>query len=474
MRIYNTLARAKQEFKPLNKGAVSLYTCGPTVYNYAHIGNMRTYIFEDLLKRALVLEGFKVSHVMNITDVGHLQSDADSGEDKMERGAAREGKTAWEIAEFYTKAFFDDFHALNCVDPTRICRATEHIEAMIRLVKTLDEKGFAYRISDGLYFDTSKFPAYGALAGKAHIEGLRSGARVEFNGEKRNPSDFALWKFSPAGKKRQMEWPSPWGTGFPGWHIECSAMAMQYLGETLDMHCGGVDHIAVHHTNEIAQSEAATGKPYVRYWVHGEFLVTKDSEKMAKSSGEFLTVPVLAKKGYSPLDYRYLCLGAHYKTQLVFSWDALDFARKSLSNLRALIHAAQEKSRAAGVAGAGNQGWPADHAVRFGAAVADDLNLPKAVAVMWEAAKDKTLPPDQLLAFAAHADSVLGLDLLAPEHKPADGGQAPPEIMELIEARNAARREKNFARADELRKALLEKGVTLRDRPDGTTGWNIV
>lgn len=472
MKIYNTLTRGKQEFTPLKKGEVAMYTCGPTVYNYAHIGNMRTYLFEDLLKRALELEGFKVNHVMNVTDVGHLQSDQDTGEDKMEKGAAREGKTAWEIAEFYTKAFFDDFHALNCVNPTVICRATKHIDAMIRLVKSLEDKGYTYRISDGIYFDTAKFPAYGALAGKAHIDGLRSGARVEFNEEKRNPSDFALWKFSPTDKKRQMEWPSPWGVGFPGWHIECSAMAMQYLGETLDIHCGGVDHIAVHHTNEIAQSEGATGKPYVRYWVHGEFLVTKDAEKMAKSSGEFLTVEALRKKGYGPLDYRYLCLGAHYKTQLVFSWEALDFAKKSLANLRAMAAAALEKTAGAPVPDA--QTLPAlkEYSARFAEAVSDDLNLPKAVAVVWEAAKDKNLTAENHVAFFKYADRVLGLDLLVPEKKEEAAALA-PELMALIEERNAARREKNFARSDELRKILLEKGVTLKDLPGGKAEWHL-
>ncbi|MCX5783760.1 MAG: class I tRNA ligase family protein, partial [Elusimicrobia bacterium] len=261
MLLYNTLSRRKEKFSPINPPKVGIYACGPTVYNFAHIGNFRTYIFEDVLKRALILCGYEVRHVMNITDVGHLVSDADEGEDKMELGADREGKTARDIAKYYTEAFFKVFKSLNCLMPDILCKATEHIAEMIELIKMLEQKGFTYRISDGIYFDSSKFAHYSRLAGKSHIEGLKSGARVEFNAEKKNPSDFALWKFSPTDKKRQMEWPSPWEAGFPGWHIECSAMAMKYLGETIDIHCGGVDHIAVHHTNEIAQSEAATGKP---------------------------------------------------------------------------------------------------------------------------------------------------------------------------------------------------------------------
>src|SRR3989344_952205 len=272
LKFYNTLTRAKEEFKPQNPPAVGLYTCGPTVYNYAHIGNLRTYIFEDILKRALVANGFEVNHVMNITDVGHLTSDADVGEDKMEKGAKREGKTVWDIAEFYTKAFKEDMRRLNLVEPDIWCKATDHIAEQIELIQRLEKRGFTYLIDDGVYFDTTKDPHYGKLA-RLDIAGLRAGARIEMVKDKRNPTDFALWKLSPDNEQRQMEWESPWGKGFPGWHIECSAMAMKYLGETFDIHCGGIDLIPVHHTNEIAQAENATGKKFVHTWLHGEFLL---------------------------------------------------------------------------------------------------------------------------------------------------------------------------------------------------------
>ena len=304
MLLYNTETRRKEEFKPLNPKQATMYCCGPTVYNYAHIGNMRTYIFEDLLCRTLRLS-MPLKHVMNVTDVGHLVSDADEGEDKMEVATAREGKSAWDIAKFYEQKFFEDFDALHCTRPTVIARATAHIPEMIALVKTLEEKGYTYRTSDGIYYDTSKFPRYDALVGRSRLEGLKGGARVEMSDEKRNPTDFALWKFSPKDKKRQMEWDSPWGVGFPGWHVECSAMAMKYLGPTIDIHCGGIDHVSVHHTNEIAQSEAATGQKYVDYWVHGEFLVLR-AGKMSKSGGTFVTLQTLRDKGYDPLDYRNL------------------------------------------------------------------------------------------------------------------------------------------------------------------------
>ncbi|NLO92134.1 MAG: cysteine--tRNA ligase, partial [Elusimicrobia bacterium] len=404
MKLYNTLTRLKEDFTPGKPPQATIYTCGPTVYNFAHIGNFRTYIFEDVLKRVLEAQGFNPRHVMNVTDVGHLVSDDDAGEDKMELGSQREGKTAWELARFYEKAFFDGFSSLNCRMPDIVCRATEHIPEMIALVRKLEADGFTYKTGDGIYFDTSKFPHYYRLAGKSHIEGLKAGARVQFSEEKRSAADFALWKFSPQDKKRQMEWPSPWGTGFPGWHIECSAMAMKYLGDTLDIHCGGVDHVAIHHTNEIAQSEAATGKPFARFWVHGEFLVTKDAAKMAKSSGEFLTLEVLVKKGFEPLDYRYLCLGAHYRTQLVFSWEAMEFARTSLAKLREAARAASAVCE-----GAADAKGAEKHMAEFDSAVADDMNMPRALAAVWEGLRDAALSPAAKLALAKNADAVLGL-----------------------------------------------------------------
>lgn len=454
MKLYNTLTRSKDTFTPL-AAEVTIYACGPTVYNYAHIGNLRTYIFEDLLLRTLRLK-HKVKYVMNITDVGHLTSDADAGEDKMELGAAREGKSAWDIAKFYEQAFFKDFDALNCVRPTVISRATEHIGEMIALVKTLEEKGYTYKTSDGIYFDTSKFPAYDALMGKSNMAGLKCGARVEFSDEKKNAADFALWKFSPAGQKRQMEWESPWGIGFPGWHIECSAMSMKYLGPTLDIHCGGVDHIAVHHSNEIAQSEAATGKQYVRNWLHGEFLVLREG-KMSKSSGVFLTVGELIKQGYSPLDYRYLCLGAHYRTQLEFTFESLDFARASLKNLREKVSALKKEAL---VVDKFNEALQQ----KFISAVEDDLNMPRALACVWEALKSD-LAAGEKLAFLEFADSVLGLDLLK-DAAPVEA-DVPAEVAALLAARADARKNKNFALADELRDKISALGYTVKDTPQG-------
>ncbi len=458
MQLYNTATHCKEVFKPLNGKQVTMYCCGPTVYNYAHIGNMRTYIFEDLLGRTLRLH-WPLKHVMNVTDVGHLVSDADDGEDKMEVGAAREGKSAWDIAKFYEQKFFTDYDALHCTRPTVISRATAHIAQMIALVKTLEEKGYTYRTSDGIYYDTSKFPRYDALVGRRRLEGLKSGARVEMSEEKRNPTDFALWKFSPKDKKRQMEWDSPWGVGFPGWHIECSAMAMEYLGPTIDIHCGGIDHVSVHHTNEIAQSEAATGKPYVRFWVHGEFLVLR-AGKMSKSGGTFVTLQTLRDKGYDPLDYRYLCLTAHYRTQLEFTYESLDSARKSLQTLRKEITIAKVS------AGADLSAKKVAAAkAKFQAAMEDDLNAPKALAVVWEVLRGAELNAAEKVEFAQFADSILALDLLyAPEEKE---GKLPAEVEAVLQERAAARQAKDYKKSDELRDKLAALGYRVKDTPKG-------
>ena len=309
-----------------------MYTCGPTVYNFQHIGNFRTFLFEDFLKRVLLYNCYDVKHIMNITDVGHLVSDDDEGEDKMETGSAREGKTVWEIAEYYTQFFYDDSNSLNIIPPERYTKATDYIKEQIDMLKCLEEKGYTYAASDGVYFDTSKLTDYGKLA-QLDIAGLEEGKRVALSDEKKNKTDFALWKFSPKDQKRQMEWDSPWGKGFPGWHLECSAMSKKYLGDTFDIHCGGIDHIPIHHTNEIAQSEACNGKEYVHYWLHGAFL-EEDSGKMSKSKGEFLTFAFLKNKGYSPLDYRYMCLGTHYRKRLIFSWEILDSAKTALGRIK--------------------------------------------------------------------------------------------------------------------------------------------
>ncbi|HWR92673.1 MAG TPA: cysteine--tRNA ligase, partial [Desulfobacterales bacterium] len=319
LHLYNTLTRQKEEFTPIRPGEVGLYTCGPTVYNFAHIGNLRTYLFEDVLKRVLIFNGYAVRHVMNITDVGHLTGDRDMGEDKMESGSRREGKTAWDIAEFYTQAFKQDIAQLNILEPTLWCKATDSIPEQIGLVRILEDKGFTYRTSDGIYFDTARFPGYARLSSQ-NLEALQEGARVEKNPEKRSATDFALWKFSPPGSRRQMEWESPWGIGFPGWHIECSAMSMKYLGDQLDIHCGGIDHIDIHHTNEIAQSEAATGRKFFNFWMHGAFLNIQGGKKMAKSEENFLTLEnALNRRGIPPLAYRFAAFLTHYRKPMEYS-----------------------------------------------------------------------------------------------------------------------------------------------------------
>lgn len=459
MYLYNTATRHKDEFKPLTQKQVTMYCCGPTVYNYAHIGNLRTYIFEDLLARTIRMQ-YPLKHVMNVTDVGHLVSDADDGEDKMEVATAREGKSAWDIAKFYEAKFWQDYDALHCTRPTVISRATEHIQEMIALVKTLEEKGYTYRTSDGIYYDTSKFPRYDALVGHARISGLQGGARVEMSDEKRNPTDFALWKFSPKDKKRQMEWDSPWGVGFPGWHIECSAMAMKYLGHTLDIHCGGIDHVTIHHTNEIAQSEAATGEKYVNYWVHGEFLILR-SGKMSKSGGTFVTLDVLKEKGYEPLAYRYLCLGAHYRTQLEFSYESMDSASKSLKNLRALCQQVRQA--------AGDTPQETDQSRiwkdKFVAAMQDDLNAPKALALTWEAVRSAELTPAEKLDFLQWADTILSLDLFS--SPAAADQQLPAEVEVLLQERARARAAKDWKKSDELRDAIARAGYVVKDTPKG-------
>jgi cysteinyl-tRNA synthetase len=323
--LYNTMGRRVETFVPFKAGEVGLYCCGPTVYNYAHIGNLRTYVFEDVLRRTLEHAGYRVTHVMNVTDVGHLTDDADNGEDKMETGARREGRTVWEVAEFYTKAFFRDFGLLGCRMPGVVCRATDHIVDMINLIRRIEARGFTYEAGGNLCFDISKFAGYGRLA-LLDGQDLRAGARIAVDEGKRNPHDFVLWFTRSKFEHQSMLWDSPWGRGYPGWHIECSAMSLKYLGEQFDIHCGGIDHVPVHHTNEIAQTEAATGKPWVRTWMHGEFL-QMGREKMAKSADNFVTLSTLTGRGFDPLDYRCFLLGAHYRSPLAFGWDAVEAAR---------------------------------------------------------------------------------------------------------------------------------------------------
>ncbi len=387
--LYDNYTRSLRPFEPLDAaGEVGMYTCGPTVYDYQHIGNFRTFLFEDVLKRVLTWNGHRVRHVMNITDVGHLTSDADTGEDKMEKGARRTGKTAWEIAQLYTDAFLADMARLNLEPPTVLCRATDHIREQIDFIADIEKNGFAYRTSDGVYFDTARQPDYGHLA-RLDIKGLDAGRRVDL-GEKRQATDFALWKFSAPGEHRQMEWDSPWGRGFPGWHIECSAMAQKYLGDFFDVHCGGEDHIPVHHTNEIAQTQARVGTRLANFWVHGYFLLLNDA-KMAKSAGEFLRVQSLVDRGYDPLAFRYLCLTAHYRTQLNFTWDALDGAATGLDRMRAGFHALPDDGSA-----------PDAGAVeRCTAHLNDDLNVPRALAVAWEVLRGDLAPGVKRATLAA-------------------------------------------------------------------------
>jgi cysteinyl-tRNA synthetase len=452
LKLFNTLTRSKDAFTPQNPEEISIYTCGPTVYNYQHVGNYRTYIFEDILVRTLRQLDMPVKRVMNITDVGHLTSQADEGEDKMEVGAAREGKTAWEIAQFYTDAFLEDCRSLNLLPADVLCKATDNILEQQDLIRRLEKKGCIYLIADGLYFDTSKFPGYGKLAGESHMEGLQAGARVEANPDKKNPSDFAVWKYSPKGKKRQMEWESPWGAGFPGWHIECSAMAMKFLGETLDIHCGGVDHIPIHHTNEIAQSEGATGKPFARWWMHGEFLLMNNA-KMAKSSGGFVRLADLKEKGFDPLDYRYHCFTAHYRKQLDFTWESLEASKTSRRRLKEAALALKNE-------------YPkpacADHEKAFLAALEDDLNMPAALAAVWDGLRSD-VPAGSKRVFLELAEKVLALGLFSEDVQ----APLPANVLALLERRVKARADKDFALSDSLRKELDALGILVEDGKDG-------
>jgi cysteinyl-tRNA synthetase len=450
--LYDNYTRSLREFEPLgSKAEVGLYTCGPTVYDYQHIGNYRTFIFEDVLKRVLEWNGYRVRHVMNITDVGHLTSDADEGEDKMEKGARRTGKSAWEIAELYTAAFVDDIKVLNIEMPTVLSRATDHIPEQVAFIRDIEEKGYTYRTTDGVYFDTSKQDDYGYLA-RLDKSGLEAGKRVDV-GEKRHPTDFALWKFSPPGEKRQMEWDSPWGRGFPGWHIECSAMAQKYLGDFFDIHCGGEDHISVHHTNEIAQTEARVGTRLANFWMHGYFLLANDA-KMAKSAGGFLRIATLVERGYDPLAYRYLCLTAHYRTQLNFTWDALDAAATGLDRMRGGFHALANDPAAQPNAAA---------IERFRGFINDDLNVPRALAVAWEVLRGD-LPDPVKRATLAKFDAVFGLGLV--EWKPK-AEAIPDDVRALADQRAGARKAKNWKEADRLRAELHALGWEMEDRPEG-------
>jgi cysteinyl-tRNA synthetase len=470
--LYNTAARAKQPFESLKPGVVGMYCCGPTVYHFAHIGNLRTYVFEDLLRRALEAAGYTVKHVVNITDVGHLTSDADTGEDKMEKGARREGRSVWDIADYYAQAFFKDWKALGLLEPTAWPKATAHIPEQIALIEDLEKKGFTYFVEgDGVYFDTSKFPRYPDFA-KLDIEGLQAGSRVAM-ADKRNPTDFALWKVSPTDAQRQMEWDSPWGRGFPGWHVECSAMAMKLLGETLDIHCGGTDHIRVHHTNEIAQSECSTGKPFANYWIHGGWLLEapddsgKGSGKMSKSSGEFVTLDVLIRQGYTAMDYRFFCLTAHYRNYLNFSYQGLDTARDSLRNLR------KRTDSLIGKAVVPHSERALEWKSRFLEAVGDDLNYPQALGILNLMLKDPDLLEGERAGLVAAFDKLLGLGLtVAPAA--VEQAELPEDLKPLLAARAAARAAKDWAASDAIRDQFKAAGFEVKDNKDGTVSWTAI
>lgn len=468
LKLYNTLTKSVEELQPIKPGEVTLYACGPTVYDYAHVGNFRTFTVVDFLVRTLTYLGYNLTFIMNITDVGHLVSDADTGEDKLEKGARREGKTAWEVAKFYEDAFLSDARKLNLTRPMHYPKPTELIEEQIEMIKTLEHKGFTYTITDGVYFDTEKLADYGKLTGQKREE-LLAGARVDINPEKRNHTDFALWKLSPPvtdGKKRDMEWDSPWGTGFPGWHIECSVMAKKFLGNQIDIHTGGIDHIPVHHTNEIAQSEVANDKkPYVKHWFHVEFM-NIDSSKMSKSKGNFYTIKDLENQGFDPLALRYLYLGAHYRAHQNFTKQALTQAHQSLEELRKRIHALQsDEIKQRTVLSKDKMQKIDDFKTQFNTALTEDLNTPQALATLWQVVKS-SIPTQDKLDLLYNFDEVLGLKLkeITPTKQ-----RIPKKVQKLLKKREEARKSKQFDKADDLRKQIEEQGYTVKDSQDGST-----
>ena len=457
--LYNTLTRTKEPFAPLEPGRVRIYSCGPTVYNRQHLGNLRTYLFPDLLNRTLRYFGYPVRHVINITDVGHLTSDADSGDDKMEKAARETQTSAWEIAAKWTAVFRADLAKLHFREPDVWCKATDHIPQQIEMIRALEAKGFTYRTGDGIYFDTAKDPHYGELA-RLDLAAQAASGRIEHASEKRNPSDFALWKLSPPSAQRQMEWDSPWGRGFPGWHIECSAMSVEYLGKTFDIHTGGADHIPVHHPNEIAQSENALGvRPWVRYWMHTGWLMF-EGEKISKSTGgSVLNLDELIAKGFEPLAFRYFALGGHYRQQLTFSDEAMRGAQAAWRRL--VRHAAELR----GDASHGGAVEAEALRARFREALADVLNAPRALAVTWEVVRSDALGGREKWSLLREFDAVLALGLA--EAKP-QVQETDAKIDALVAERDAARAAKDWKRADELRAELRALGIELVDSPQGT------
>ncbi len=474
LRFHNSLSNTVEEFHPLTQGVALVYTCGPTVYDFVHIGNFRSYVFADTLRRALEREGYLVRQIMNVTDIGHLAGDADEGEDKMVSALKRLGKpetlqSLHEVGGIYADAFKEDLKKLNIEAPESLLRASEHIEAQITLIKTLMERGYAYQTSNGVYFDTQKLPSYGKLKGATYAENSQ-GARVAINPEKHDQRDFALWKLGTtdaahAGKREvsshkesagAIGWESPWGVGFPGWHTECAAMSMRYLGESFDIHTGGEDLKFPHHENEMAQAEASTRKTFVRYFLHNAFLVI-DGEKMAKSKQNFFTLREVEARGISPLALRYFYLAAHYRTTLNFTWDALDAAARAY--LRLVRFAAEHKDERGSIA--------EQYRTRFNEVLNDDMNTPQALAALWDMLKDDMLTSAEKLATLLDMDQALGLLLADATRDTVANEKIPPQVQELLAKRNEARDKKEWDRADTLRKEIQRAGFEVEDSESG-------
>lgn len=453
--LYNTISRKKELFTPIDANLVNMYSCGPTVYSYAHIGNFRTYVFVDSLRRVLKYNGYKLNHVMNITDVGHLTSDADTGEDKMEKAARKEGKDPYEIAKFYTDVFLKDSKLLNIDMPEVITKATDNIPQMLEMVQEIMDNGYGYETSTGIYFDVSKLDKYPVLSNNS-VEGQEAGARIEVDPEKRNPYDFAIWIKAP--ENHLMKWDSPWGKSYPGWHIECSAMGRRFLGENFDIHTGGVDHIPIHHENEIAQCKGSFGHNPARFWMHCEFLLV-DGGKMSKSLGNFYTISLLKEKGIEPLAYKLFCFSSHYRNKLNFTLEGAKACAVSLNRLR------QGYARHKCGTDTVSDGAVRAYEARFHEAINDDLNMPAALGVVWEVVRASAKSP-KLAELLLKFDTVLGLKIdEAPENT---AQELPEEILELVAKRNTARSEKNWAESDRLRDEIQAKGYTVKDTKEGT------
>lgn len=451
LKLYNTLSRQKEVFKSIDENKVRMYSCGPTVYYFAHIGNLRTYLFMDNLRRVLKYNGYELMHAMNITDVGHLESDADDGEDKMAKAARRENKDPYEIAKFYTEKFMIDLDKLNIEKPEIICKATDHIKDMEEYVQKIIENGYAYETKDTIYFDTSKLDKYGVLS-NINIDEQKAGARVEFDSEKKNVTDFALWIKAP--ENHIMKWDTFWGKCYPGWHIECSAMGKRYLGEHFDIHTGGIDHIPIHHENEIAQSKGYSGKIPANWWMHSEFLLI-DGGKMSKSLNNVYTISDLEAKGFTAMDYRMFNFTSHYRNKLNFTWDSLEAAKISLARLRE-----NYKIQFSGIEDV-EESVIEEYKNRFNEAINDDLNMPQAMSVVWEVAKNPVKSP-KFAKLLLKFDEILGLKLGEEEKI-----ELSEDIQKIVDERKIARENKDWAKSDELRDVLNEKGYIVKDSKDG-------